>query len=134
MSVITTSSTRRRSAMRRAVFEPTLPAPTTVTLLTGLLSPASQLRDHRVGDLRRAHGGEVVAVGFHVVGHVLALGDDRRQRGPEVREDVAVKVRADEHVVQLGLLDELHRHVVDYPILELDTRVSVLLLVDLSRG
>ena len=40
--------------------------------------------------------------------------------GGEVADDVAVQVRQHEHVVQLRLLDELHAHVVDDPVLELD--------------
>ena len=42
--------------------------------------------------------------------------------GAEVDEDVAVEVRHHHHVVQLRLLHELHRHVVDDAILELDLR------------
>ena len=42
------------------------------------------------------------------------------QPGREVADDVAVQVGQDEHVVQLGLLDELHAHVVDDAVLELD--------------
>ena len=38
----------------------------------------------------------------------------------EVAHDVAVQVREHQHVVQLGLLDELHAHVVDDAVLELD--------------
>ena len=38
----------------------------------------------------------------------------------QVADDVAVQVRQDEHVVQLRLLDELHAHVVDDAVLELD--------------
>ena len=38
----------------------------------------------------------------------------------EVAHDVAVEVRQHQHVVQLGLLDELHAHVVDDAVLELD--------------
>ena len=43
----------------------------------------------------------------------------------EVADDVAVQVGQDEHVVQLGLLDELHAHVVDDAVLELDPAVVV---------
>ena len=45
------------------------------------------------------------------------------QPGREVAHDVAVQVRQDQHVVQLGLLDELHAHVVDDAVLELDPAV-----------
>ena len=44
----------------------------------------------------------------------------------QVAHDVAVQVRQDEHVVQLGLLDELHAHVVDDAVLELDPALVVL--------
>ena len=43
--------------------------------------------------------------------------------GDEVAHDVAVQVRQHEHVVQLGLLHELHAHVVDDAVLELDVRI-----------
>ena len=146
-----------------------------------------QLRANRVGHFARADGGRVVAVGFQVVGDVLAFGDDvghglfqavggvdfaqvaqhqhagedqggrvdlvlplvlrgaavrgfehravgadvlaRRdaqaadQAGAQIAEDVAVQVRQHEHVVQLGLLHELHAHVVDDAVLELDVRI-----------
>ena len=42
------------------------------------------------------------------------------QAGAQVADDVAVEVRQHQHVVQLGLLDELHAHVVDDAVLELD--------------
>ena len=42
--------------------------------------------------------------------------------GAEVTEDVAVEIRHHHDVVQLGLLHELHGHVVDDAILELDLR------------
>src|ERR1035437_7527275 len=147
---------------------------------------ALQLGDDRVRDLRRAHGGGVVAVRLHVVGDAFPLGDDRRDRRletvagvlladvtehqhaaehhghgvgdvlarvlggaavrrlehrdvvadvgarseseatdqpcAEVAEDVAVEVGHHHHVVQLGLLHQLHGHVVDDALLELDLR------------
>ena len=43
----------------------------------------------------------------------------------EVADDVAVQVRQHEDVVQLRLLDELHAHVVDDAVLELDLAVVV---------
>ena len=42
------------------------------------------------------------------------------QPGRQVADDVAVEVRQDQDVVELGLLDELHAHVVDDAVLELD--------------
>ena len=42
------------------------------------------------------------------------------QPGAEVAHDVAVQVREHQDVVELRLLDELHAHVVDDPVLELD--------------
>ena len=57
------------------------------------------------------------------------LGADIRPRrdtqtadetGAQVTDDVPVEVRQDEYVVQLGLLDELHAHVVDDAVLEGD--------------
>src|SRR5256885_662011 len=42
------------------------------------------------------------------------------QSGAEVREDVAVEIGEHEHVVVLGRLDELHAHVVDDPVLEIE--------------
>ena len=38
----------------------------------------------------------------------------------QVGDDVAVKVGQDQDVVELGLLNELHAHVVDDPVFELD--------------
>ena len=49
--------------------------------------------------------------------------------GAEVRDDVAVQVRQDEHVVLLRPLHELHAHVVDDAVVELDV---VVLLGDLA--
>ena len=43
------------------------------------------------------------------------------EAGAQVAHDVAVEVRQDEDVVQLGLLDQLHAHVVDDAVLELDS-------------
>src|SRR5688500_15269323 len=83
MSIIHTSSARFFSATRRAAFDPTLPAPTTVTLLTSpplrdrpddRLGP--QLLDDAVRHLGRTHRRRIVAVLFHVVSDVLAFGDD----------------------------------------------------------
>ena len=54
---------------------------------------------------------------------MLAPGRDAEtadQTGGEVADDVAVEVRQHEHVVQVRLLDELHAHVVDDAVLELD--------------
>ena len=56
------------------------------------------------------------------------LADVRARRDPEaadqpggkVAHDVAVQVRQHENVVQLRLLDQLHAHVVDDPVLEAD--------------
>ncbi len=45
------------------------------------------------------------------------------QPGAQVAEDVAVEVGQHEHVVQLGLLHQLHAHVVDDAVLELDVGV-----------
>jgi hypothetical protein len=42
------------------------------------------------------------------------------QTGGQVAHDVPIQVREHEHVVQLRLLDQLHAHVVDDPVLELD--------------
>ena len=59
---------------------------------------------------------------------MLAPGRDAQpadEAGAQVADDVAVQVRQDHHVVQLGLLDELHAHVVDDPVLELDPAVVV---------
>ena len=42
------------------------------------------------------------------------------QPGAQVADDVAVQVRQHQHVVQLRLLDQLHAHVVDDAVLELD--------------
>jgi len=42
--------------------------------------------------------------------------------GGQVAQNVAIEVRQHEHVVQLGLLDQLHAHVVDDAVLELDVR------------
>ena len=62
------------------------------------------------------------------------LGADVRARrdaeaadepGARSLHDVAVEVRQDEDVVQVGLLDELHAHVVDDAVLELDPAVVV---------
>ena len=52
------------------------------------------------------------------------------EAGAEVGDDVAVQVREHEDVVELGLLHELHAHVVDDPVLELDVGV---LGCDLAR-
>ena len=40
----------------------------------------------------------------------------------QVAEDVAVQIRQHEHVVQLRLLHQLHAHVVDDAVFELDVR------------
>ena len=50
--------------------------------------------------------------------------------GDEVADDVAVEVRCDQDVVEIGLYDELHAHVVDDPVFELDLGV---VLCDLAR-
>src|SRR4029450_11524116 len=88
MSVMTPSSARSRSAIRCAVVEPYLPAPTTVTFMAtafppGLRAPRTrsrQLGHDGVGDLAGADRGGVVAVGLHVVGDAAALPDDRGDR------------------------------------------------------
>ena len=46
------------------------------------------------------------------------------QTGAEVADDVAVEVGAEQHVVEFGLLHQLHAHVVDDAVLELDVRVA----------
>ncbi len=59
--------------------------------------------------------------------------DIRARRDPQpadepcaqVAHDVPIQVRQDEDVVQVRLLDELHAHVVDDPVLELDLPVVV---------
>ena len=64
---------------------------------------------------------------------VVGAGRDAEaadEAGAEVGDDVAVEVRQHHHVVQLGLLHELHAHVVDDAILELDVAVA---LGDLAR-
>ena len=43
----------------------------------------------------------------------------------QVAHDVAVQVRQDQHVVQVRLLDQLHAHVVDDAVLELDPALVV---------
>ena len=58
---------------------------------------------------------------------VVGAGRDAEaadEAGGEVGDDVAVEVRQHQHVVQLGLLHELHAHVVDDAILELDVACS----------
>ena len=52
-------------------------------------------------------------------GHAQPAHQSRRQ----VAEDVAVKVRQHQHVVQLRLLHQLHAHVVDDAVLELDVGI-----------
>src|SRR5438067_6140343 len=71
MSTRTTCEWSRR-ATSWATVAPTAPAPTTVTLLR---NPRSERVDDRVRDLARPHRGRIVTRGFHVVGHVLSLGD-----------------------------------------------------------
>src|SRR5438093_3673837 len=75
MSMRTTSASPF-STTRIAVVWPTNPLPTMVTRMSGL-----KLCDDRVGDLRRADGGWVVAARLHVVGHRLPFGDHGRDRG-----------------------------------------------------
>ena len=53
--------------------------------------------------------------------HAEAADEARAQ----VADDVAVQVRQHEHVVQLRLLHELHAHVVDDAVLELDLALVV---------
>ena len=88
----------------------------------------------------------IIAVGIHLVlarvlrrravrrleqrrlgAEVGARGDAEAadEAGAQVGDDVAVQVRAHQHVVQLGLLHELHAHVVDDAILELDVGVAL---------
>src|SRR3954470_20693038 len=54
------------------------------------------------------------------------------ETGRQVAHDVAIQVREDEDVVLVGLLDQLHAHVVDDPVLELDP--TVVLGCDRARG
>ena len=60
-----------------------------------------------------------------VVADVGARGDAEAadEARAEVGQDVAVEVGQHEHVVELGLLHELHAHVVDDAVLELDVGV-----------
>ena len=68
-------------------------------------------------------GSKTAAVGADVRAGRDAQAADQARR--QVADDVAVEVRQHEHVVQLGLLDELHAHVVDDAVLELDPAVVV---------
>ena len=56
---------------------------------------------------------------------VLAGGDAEAadQAGAQIADDVAVQVRQHEHVVQLGLLHELHAHVIDDALFEFDVGI-----------
>ena len=45
------------------------------------------------------------------------------QTRTQIADDIAVEIRQHDHIVQLRLLDQLHAHIVDDPILELDVRV-----------
>src|SRR5438105_4339150 len=93
MSIITTWSARSFSAIRRAVLEPTFPAPTTVTFaihpnLSRPLDAGSTVSlfhelYHCVGDLGGAHRARIIAVGFHVVGDACPFGYHRGDRGLE---------------------------------------------------
>src|SRR5918992_2698487 len=79
ISIITTSSATSFSAIRRAVLEPTFPAPTTVALLiveTLLVLPgALELFDNRVCHLRSTHCAGIVTIRLHVVGDALSFLD-----------------------------------------------------------
>src|SRR2546422_5325071 len=75
MSMRTTSASPF-STTRIAVVWPTNPLPTMVTRMSSL-----KLLDDRVGDLRRADGGRVVAARLHVIGHRLPFGDHGRDGG-----------------------------------------------------
>ncbi len=60
------------------------------------------------------------------VGADVRAGRDAQaadQAGRQVADDVAVQVRQHQHVVQLRLLHELHAHVVDDAVLELDVGI-----------
>ena len=65
--------------------------------------------------------------GAAVLADVRPGGDAQAadEPGAEVGEDVAVEVGQDQDVVQLGLLHELHAHVVDDPVLEFDVGVRL---------
>ena len=90
---------------------------------------AGEHHRHRVdpvlaGVLRR---GAVRRLEDGGVGAEVAAGREAEpadQAGGEVGDDVPVEVRADEHVVLLRPLHELHRQVVDDPVFELDVRRS----------
>ena len=73
----------------------------------------------RRGAVRRLEDGDALAVVR--AGREAEAAD---HAGAEVGEDVAVEVRQHEHVVLLGPLDELHAHVVDDAVVELDVRSS----------
>jgi hypothetical protein len=68
-----------------------------------------------VGRLEDRHRLAEVRAGSH--------SEPADQPGADVRDDVPVEVRQHEHVVLLGALHELHRHVVHDPVVELDVRV-----------
>ena len=43
--------------------------------------------------------------------------------GRQIAQHVAIQIRQHQHVVQLGLLHQLHAHVVDDPVLEFDVGI-----------
>ena len=84
---------------------------------------------------RPAYFGAEPCVGSKTAAFVAEVRPGREpqaadQPRAQVGDDVAVQVRQHEHVVLLGPLDELHAHVVDDAVVELDVGV---LLRDLAR-
>ena len=77
-------------------------------------------------DVRRLEGEAAVA---YVAGTPESQASDHL--GRQVRDDVAVEVRRDEHIVVEGVLQEPHRHRVDVRIVDRDAGV---VLRDLARG
>src|SRR3990172_4767252 len=100
--------------------------------VSGLL--LSNVAEHQDAGEHDGHGVDLVQAGVlgraavgrledgHIVADVGPWGNSKpaHQAGAEVGEDIAVKVGEHQHVVQLRLLDELHAHVVDDAVLELD--------------
>ena len=94
----------------------------------------AQVAEHQ--DARQDHRRRVRLVLARVLGRRAVDRLEHRRLGPDVgagrdaeaadearaqvADDVAVQVRQHEHVVQVRLLDELHAHVVDDAVLELD--------------
>src|SRR3954452_17968562 len=104
------------------------------TFRSGLLA---QVPEHE--DAAQHESGRVGLVLTRVLGRGAVDGLEHRGVRPDVRSgrdaetadetgvqvahDVAIQVREDENVVLVGLLDQLHAHVVDDPVLELDPTV-----------